>query len=71
MLAFAINENRAVLTLNRKDFIRLHRANATHCGIVISTNDIDRSRMAIRITQAIAQEEPLTSQLIRVVRPAS
>jgi hypothetical protein len=32
---------------------------------------MDRSRMAIRINQAIAQEELLVSQLIRVVRPAS
>ena len=70
VLAFAISDNRAVLTLNRQDFIRLHRANSTHCGIVICTNDMDRSRMAIRIDRAIAQEEALSSQLIRVVRPA-
>lgn len=71
VLAFAISDNRAVITLNRQDFIRLHRANPSHCGIVICTNDMDRSRMAIRIDEKIADEEPLTSKLIRIVRPAS
>jgi predicted nuclease of predicted toxin-antitoxin system len=28
VLAFAIRDNRAVVTLNRQDFIRLHRANS-------------------------------------------
>jgi hypothetical protein len=32
---------------------------------------MDRSRMAIRINDAIATAEDLTSQLIRVVCPAS
>ena len=43
VLAFVISDNRAVLTLNRQDFIRLHRANSEHAGIVVSTNE-ERSR---------------------------
>jgi len=70
VLEFAVQNQRAVLTLNRQDFIQLHRANPSHCGIIVCTNDMDRSRMAIRINDAIATEESLTSQLIRVVRPA-
>ncbi|MDB9515487.1 DUF5615 family PIN-like protein [Roseofilum reptotaenium CS-1145] len=71
VLDFAIRNNRAVLTLNRQDFIQLHRANPSHCGIIVCTNDMDRFRMAIRINDAIAPAEDLSSQLIRVVHPAS
>ena len=48
VLALAICDNRAVITLNRQDFIRLHRANPEHCGIIVCTNAPDRSRMADR-----------------------
>jgi predicted nuclease of predicted toxin-antitoxin system len=71
VLAFAVGDNRAVVTLNRQDFIRLHRVNSEHFGIVVCTNDTDRLRMATRIDEAIAAEESLQGKLIRVVRPAS
>jgi len=71
VLAFAIKDNRAVITLNRQDFIRLHRSSSEHCGIVVCTNDIDRTRMALRISEAIAIVEPSNCKLIRVVRPAT
>jgi hypothetical protein len=58
------------ITLNRQDFVRLHRANSEHFGIVVCTNDTDRNRMATRINEAIASEESLEGKLIRVVRPA-
>jgi predicted nuclease of predicted toxin-antitoxin system len=71
VLAFAISGNRAVVTLNRDDFIRLHRADSRHCGVIVCTNDPDRSRMASRLNEAIITQEFLQGQLIRVVRPAS
>jgi predicted nuclease of predicted toxin-antitoxin system len=71
VLAFAISDNRAVVTLNRQDFIRLHRATSNHFGIIVCTNDTDRTRMATRIDQAIATHESLQGKLIRVMRPAS
>ena len=70
VLAFAISDNRAVITLNRQDFIRLHKANPNHAGIIVCTNDTDRVRMATRINEAILAEEPLLGKLIRVVRPS-
>jgi predicted nuclease of predicted toxin-antitoxin system len=70
VLAFAIRDNRAVITLNRQDFIRLHRSNSKHFGIVVCINDNDRNRMAIRINEAISSVESLQGELIRVVRPA-
>ncbi|MDZ8183814.1 MAG: DUF5615 family PIN-like protein [Nostoc sp. ChiSLP02] len=72
VLAFAMKDNRAVVTLNRQDFIRLHRSSCEHLGIIVCTNDSDRIRMATRINEAIvASQESLQSKLIRVVRPAS
>ena len=71
VLAFAISNNRVVITLNRQDFIRLHRANTNHLGIIVCTNDTDRPRMATRVNEVIAAEATLAGKLIRVVRPAS
>ncbi len=71
VLAFAIADNRAVITLNRQDFIRLHRLNTEIFGIIVCTNDTDRQRMATRINEAIASQESLEGKLIRVVRPTS
>jgi predicted nuclease of predicted toxin-antitoxin system len=71
VLSFAIAENRAVVTLNRDDFIRLHRADSQHHGIIVCTNDPDRPRMAIRLNDAIVDRESLQGNLIRVVRPAN
>jgi hypothetical protein len=71
VLAFAVSDNRAVVTLNRQDFIRWHKATPGHSGIIICTNDLDRYRMATRINEAIAASEPLSGKLIRVVRPAN
>lgn len=71
VLAFAVSDNRIVLTLNRQDFMRLHKAKPNHIGIVVCTNDTNRTRMATRISAAITAEEPLLGKLICVVRPAS
>lgn len=70
LLAFAISENRAVLTVNRYDFIRLHRSSPDHTGIIVCTNDNDRIRMASRISEEIRAEKLLGGKLLRVVRPS-
>jgi predicted nuclease of predicted toxin-antitoxin system len=70
VLSFAISDNRAVVTINRYDFIRLHRTGIEHYGIVVCTNDPDRPRMAARLDEAITGQESLQGKLIRVVRPA-
>ncbi|NEQ71193.1 MAG: hypothetical protein F6K21_38070 [Symploca sp. SIO2D2] len=70
VLAFAISQERAVLTINRDDFIRLHRLNSNHFGIVACTNNRNWEQFAARINEIITQEEPLLRKLIRVVRPA-
>src|SRR5437879_6550788 len=54
VLAFAVAQRRAVLTFNRRDFRRLHRANQVHAGIVICTWDRDRLALAACIHEAVS-----------------
>ncbi|MEH2155664.1 DUF5615 family PIN-like protein [Nostoc sp.] len=35
VLAFAISQERSILTINRIDFIRLHRRDSNHFGIIV------------------------------------
>lgn len=71
VLAFASVQGRAVLTLNRRHFIRLHREKSDHAGIIVCTFDPDFAAQARRIHAAIASERQLSGQLIRVNRPPS
>ncbi|QQE67480.1 hypothetical protein GFS31_41930 (plasmid) [Leptolyngbya sp. BL0902] len=66
VLAFATQQNRAVLTLNRRDFIRLHQQGANHAGIVVCKDDRDKIQLAERIDQAIQAEPDLAGKLVRV-----
>jgi predicted nuclease of predicted toxin-antitoxin system len=65
VLAFATQQNRAVLTLNRRDFIRLHQQNVNHSGIIVCTDDKDKVQLAERIDRTIESELPLTGKLVR------
>lgn len=69
VLAFAIQQHRILVTLNRKHFIALHRQNAQHAGIVVCTFDLDYGGLAQRIHDAIAAEPEMEGKLIRVNRP--
>jgi len=68
VLAFATNCDRAVLTLNRSDFIQLHRQSDLHAGIIACTENPDFDRLAIKIHEAVAQLNSLQGQLIRIYR---
>ena len=69
VLARAIELERVVPTLNRKDFKRLHEQNSNHTGIIICTEDADRNGQARRISERISKTENLDKQLVRVYRP--
>lgn len=49
VLSFAAAENRILLTLNRRHFIRLHREMPVHSGIIVCTFDPDFAALAARI----------------------
>ena len=70
VLAYAISLGCAVLTHNRKDFVKLHKQSSTHHGIIVATNDDDFLAAAQRIHAAILTAGPLDNQLIRVNKPA-
>jgi len=67
-LKFATIENRALLTLNRLHFIRLHQKNAGHAGIIVCTFDRDFEAQAKRIHGAISDYASLVGQLLRINR---
>jgi hypothetical protein len=79
ILAAATRLDRAVLTMNRRDYISLHRADPGHAGIIVCTCDDDTDALADRIhTQVSALisvvgglfgNTPLAGQLVRVNRP--
>jgi hypothetical protein len=70
VLAFAYVEKRALLTINRKHFIRLHSEGKVHAGIIACTLDTDFAGLALRIHTAITAYDSLLGELIRVNRPA-
>lgn len=55
VLAFATDDNRIVLSHNRRDFVRLHRNRVKpHAGMVLCTLDADFDALATRIHVAVA-----------------
>ena len=70
VLMFAISQERSILTINRIDFIRLHRLDDNHFGIVVCTNNRNWEQFAERIDGTVRAEESLQGKLIRVVRPS-
>jgi len=69
VLAFAALQGRVVLTFNRWDFIRLHRAGTRHAGIIVCTEDRDYAGQAARIDTVARAAPSLEGQLIRIYRP--
>ncbi len=69
VLAYATAEGRAVVTLNRQDFLKLHRRVPDHPGIVVCTNNEDRLELAQCIHEAVESVTDLRGKLIRVYRP--
>jgi predicted nuclease of predicted toxin-antitoxin system len=70
VLTRAIKLDRIVLTINRVDFIRLHRKRKEHSGIVACTQDFDFIGQAQRIVDACSIDTNLDCKLIRVYKPS-
>jgi predicted nuclease of predicted toxin-antitoxin system len=68
ILGRATELGRAIVTLNRRDFKRLHSQSPDHSGIIICTEDPDRLNQAQTIAQSIADAVELQGKLIRVYR---
>lgn len=70
VLKLAVEEGRAVVTLNRRHFIRLHETDSRHPGILVCTFDPDFASQAKRIHQALVDCGELAGRLLRVNRPS-
>lgn len=70
VFAFAIADNRAVLTENCRDFVKLHKSQPNHAGLLICSDDQNFIRLAEQIHEAIAAENSLQGRLIRAARPS-
>ncbi|MEO8393502.1 MAG: DUF5615 family PIN-like protein [Chloroflexota bacterium] len=68
VLAFATEEDRILVTLNRKHFIRLHRDQPDHAGIIVCTFDADFNALAQHVHTALETNSDMTGELIRVNR---
>ncbi len=69
VLAFAKSEQRIVITLNRDDFIALHRRNKEHAGIIICKDDRDyQGQIEFLHNYLLSQSEKLEHRLIRVLK---
>ena len=69
VLAFAKADDRILLTLNRKHFVRLHREQPNHAGVIVCSFDPDFIALAHRIHEAIGAQPDLSDQLVRINRP--
>jgi len=68
ILIRATELGRAIVTLNRRDFKRLHLQIPQHAGIIICTEDPDRLGQAQRILESITDVRDLQGRLIRIYR---
>ncbi len=69
VLDSAAAEQRALLTLNRRHFMQLHRKRPDHAGIIVCTVDLNFVALAHRIAAAITSQADIAHKLIRINRP--
>ena len=70
VLAYATSSGRAVLTFDRRDFERLHRAGPPHAGIVSCKGD-DPDILAERVDHIVNTAGPLAGRHLRINRPST
>ena len=71
VLAFAISQERILLTINRFDFIRIHHSNSEHFGIVACTRNNNFEALAQRIDKILTENQgDYAGKLLRVYKPA-
>ena len=68
VLRAAFAEGRALLTMNRRHFVRLHLDGIEHAGIVACKVDADFVMLAERIHRALQSRESFFGSVIRVTR---
>jgi hypothetical protein len=69
VIEFAQAEQRTLITLNRRHFVRLHGEFPEHSGIIVCSFDPDFIALAQRIHACSAAQPSLARQLVRINRP--
>nr|VFJ75870.1 MAG: hypothetical protein BECKFM1743C_GA0114222_108883 [Candidatus Kentron sp. FM]VFJ76152.1 MAG: hypothetical protein BECKFM1743A_GA0114220_109091 [Candidatus Kentron sp. FM]VFK23323.1 MAG: hypothetical protein BECKFM1743B_GA0114221_109183 [Candidatus Kentron sp. FM] len=69
VLRFAVSQRRALVTMNRRHFIRLHALYPDHQGIIVCTYEPDFVELALRIHRELASMNSLAGRLVRINRP--
>lgn len=70
VLARSAKLDRILLTINRRDFIRLHNAGREHSGMILCTFDADFEGQARRIHAECEGFDNLKQKAVRVNRPS-
>lgn len=68
VLIFATARKRAVITQNRRDFIRLHQQYSRHNGIVVCSKNLDWDGFTATIHQTLGSREAIAGELIRITK---
>lgn len=68
VLEYASHDERAIVTFNRRHFIRLHHTQSDHAGIVVCSVDANFEALAARIDRALIGFSTLKGVLVRVNR---
>lgn len=66
VLDFAAAHGRAVVTLNRRHFIRLHESGRAHHGIIVCTFNPDFAEQAAQIDEELRRAADLRHTLVRL-----
>ena len=71
VFVYAIAEQRIIITVNRKDFVRLHRENPEHFGIIVCTENPNIEVFAQCIDKILTENQGnCAGKLLRVYKPA-
>ena len=66
VLAFATQQERVLLTLNRDDFIALHQTGISHSGIIICKDDRDYLGQTQILQSCLSENPDFANRLIRI-----
>jgi Domain of unknown function (DUF5615) len=66
VLRFATEQNRAVITFNRDDFVVLHRGGQQHTGIIVCKDDRDYLGQIAMLHTYLQEIDSLFDRLIRI-----
>ena len=68
VLDYATQRSWVVVTLNRRDFIQLHKTSAgRHAGIVVCTHKLSTDQLAQRIYEMLRREKDVRGRVLRIV----